>query len=547
MKTNTNSFASKFILTKKEVSDSERHRSQYRGNISPSARAQVDITLAGMQVTGNELDDPATGISLTPDQDENPPWGSFKSGSQKYALEADEMDTNEHNPFMGTLDSHHVYNNSLRSANPQTSSIKNVRNRQDSLKVLADAASDHALGARLQQRQLSSAPPTKAEQQKFITHTEQQRQALQKFGKALIAEFEADPSADGTDLENVVLRVLAGTTQHGTSNTLSNNETRAGHLRFDTVLTKTEAMKASQALSNIIKQSPSSPFTTGSRRSSRVSSSDKCQCPHCEVTLARPCDMKKHMKRHTRPYGCTYPRCHKRFGAKSDWKRHENSQHFQMEAFRCQQISPSASPKNTATCGELFYRIEMFKQHLRNEHKIDGETEAGEEAKSCRIGKNYQGQFWCGFCERIIKLKEKRNAAWDERFDHIDKHFNKDKKGIEQWLCVEARRTKGEIVRDMDRTRFDEEDGEEDGEGEPDDSPPVNSGPDDDTFLVEEVMSPLHIPPPVTIVEDLSTKRKHITEEFAPLPVLKRRRTDVDRYCVSRTDYDGLRLLLIFL
>jgi hypothetical protein len=98
---------------------------------------------------------------------------------------------------------------------------------------------------------------------------------------------------------------------------------------------------------------------------------------------------------------------------------------------------------------------------------------------------------------------------------------------------VEARKTKGEIVRDMDRTRFDEEDGEEDGEGEPDDSPPVDSGPNDDTFPVEEVMSPLHIPPPVTIVEDLSTKRKHTSEEFAPLPDLKRRRTDVDRYCVG--------------
>jgi hypothetical protein len=32
------------------------------------------------------------------------------------------------------------------------------------------------------------------------------------------------------------------------------------------------------------------------------------------------CEWKKHIKaRHAKPYGCAYPKCHKRFGAKSDW------------------------------------------------------------------------------------------------------------------------------------------------------------------------------------------------------------------------------------
>lgn len=495
--------------------------------------AQADITLAGMQVSGNELDDPATGISLTPDQDDNPPWGSFDSGSQKYALEEDRLSDSEHNQFSSTFDSLPGYNSNFGSSISQISTVKDVRKRQDSLKVLADVASDHAVGATLQ-RPVSSAPLTKAEQQKFITQSQQQRQALQKFGKALIAEFEADPSADGTDLENVVLRVLRGTDGAGTA--IPNNEDGTGSARLDTVLTKREAMKASQALSNIIKQSPSSSFLSRSRRSSRVSSSGRLQCTSCDVMLARACDMKKHMKRHTRPYGCTYPKCTKRFGAKSDWKRHENSQHFQMEAFRCHKASSTtASP-----CGEVFYRIEEFKHHLKSEHKIDDEREAGEEAKLCKIGKNYQGQFWCGFCECIVKLKEKRNAAWDERFDHIDKHFNKEKKGIEQWLCVEARKRKGELSRDMDRTRFDE-DGEEDGEGEPDDSPPVTESSNDDAYQMEEEdVTPMNIPPPILIVEDTPRKRKHAGEEFAPLPVMKRRRTDVDRYCVSRGGCHGL-------
>ncbi|KAF1975146.1 hypothetical protein BU23DRAFT_78906 [Bimuria novae-zelandiae CBS 107.79] len=516
-------------------------KSAYRGHIPPSAMAQADI-LAGIgiegQAAGNELDDPASGISLTPDQDENP-WASFDSGSQKYTLGPDRMNPDESNRFLNAPDPRFAYNNGRRSATPLSPPGLDSTNRQDSLKMLADVASVRESPSVPVQRQLSSAPQTKAEQQKMITHAEQQRVALQKFGKALVAEYQADPSADGTDLENVVLRVLSGTTQQrrnessvAGSSSLSSDELGLGRA-LDTVMTKAEAMKASQAISNLIKQSRSSPFTSRARRSSRVSSSDKFQCANCDVTLARACDMKKHMKRHTKPYGCTYPKCHKRFGAKSDWKRHENSQHFQMEAFRCQCPSSTLG----TPCGELFYRMEPFRQHVKNEHKVDDEDVA-EEAKTCRIGKNYQGQFWCGFCETIIKLKEKRNAAWDERFDHIDAHFNKERRGIEEWLCVEARKTKGEILKVMDRTKFDDEDGDDDGEGEPDDGPPA---PYDAGEVMHDVCPrPPDIPPSIPLVDDLSRKRQ-LPEEFAPPPVPKRSRADVDRYCCSCGEGPWLR------
>jgi hypothetical protein len=505
--------------------------------------SQADM-LAGIgveaQAAGNELDDPASGISLTPDQDENPWATSFDHGSHKYALKQDHMTRHESDQFLRARVPHTGSKNGTRSITPLSSTETNARKSQPqhSLKVLADNASTQPATGTASLDHLSSAPQTKAEQQRQATHAEQQRLALQKFGKALIAECQADPSADGTDLENVVLRILSGTSVLGregsntTSQKIHSDESEPDHPRPDTVMTKTEALKASQAISKLIKHSRSSPFTSRPRLSSRSSSSDWLQCTHCDVILARACDMKKHMKRHTKPYGCTYPKCHKRFGAKSDWKRHENSQHFQMESYRCQQVDPT----HGKPCGELFQRVGLFTQHLGSEHKLAKDSDISGEVKACLIGKNYQRQFWCGFCQVIVKLKERRNAAWDERFDHIDAHFNKEKRGIEQWLCVETRKTKGESLKEMDETRLDEEDDvDEDGDGEPDDSPPPTAdGADDGTYPPYGTYpGPPSIPLSVPSTEDVSRKRQYPVEDFAPAPAPKRRRTDVNRYCVS--------------
>jgi hypothetical protein len=52
-------------------------------------------------------------------------------------------------------------------------------------------------------------------------------------------------------------------------------------------------------------------------------------------------------------------------------------------------------------------------------------------------------------------LKKTRNEAWDERFDHIAAHFKK--KSIDLWLCVEAKKTKGEVRAEKSRVGFEEE------------------------------------------------------------------------------------------
>ncbi|KAF2035962.1 hypothetical protein EK21DRAFT_43742, partial [Setomelanomma holmii] len=296
---------------------------------------------------------------------------------------------------------------------------------------------------------ISNAPQTKAEQQ---------RQALSKLSRAMTNEMDGSSPSGTVDLEALVLSVLSQTTgadqddedQPDARATSANS--RAKRERKVT-LTKSEAIKALQGISNLIKQSPGSAFSQP-RKPIRGFPSDPKVCSICQYAVARPCDLKKHMKRHDKPYGCTYPKCHKRFGAKSDWKRHENSQHFQLEAFRCGR----PSTKTGQPCGEHCFRINAFKLHLKDLHNLDNEEEQEQEAKRRRIGKNCQQQFWCGFCNNIIRLDEKRNAAWDERFDHIAQHFEKEKRSIEEWVCAEENKTKKELLKDMDRYVFDDED-----------------------------------------------------------------------------------------
>lgn len=495
----------------------------------------MDTTLAGIgtekQFAGNELDDPVSGISLTPDQDTSQ-WTQLDPSSQGFAMDVDRTSTNDNSQDSPNSEE----SPGLRFASQQSplvlTSSNGVRDRQNSLNVLASAAAIQVSPeqADVPRRQLSSAPQTKAEQQ---------RQALQKFSKALYGEFQSARSAEDVDLENVVLRVLYGVTNQNQKQFPpghdvqgpSDNQQAMRVPDIDIVMTKQEALKASQAISNLIKQSGGSPLTSRPRRSSKGFSSNKLKCERCDATLNRSCDMKKHMKRHTRPYGCTYPKCHKRFGAKSDWKRHENSQHFQLESYRCQQTCPSSQ----TPCGELFYRAEAFKTHLKSEHKM-GQDPIQHELKARKIGKNGQGQFWCGFCQSIVRLKEKRSAAWDERFDHIDNHFSKEKRGIEDWLCVEAKKTKGEVLREMDRTNFGE-DNEYDAPGDTDESPPATGEETNEMPLPERVAAPAAAPIPSSSSIHSSglglRKRPKPMDGLAPHYKNKQPKIEVNRFCVS--------------
>ena len=139
---------------------------------------------------------------------------------------------------------------------------------------------------------------------------------------------------------------------------------------------------------------------------------------------------RKHQKRHTRPYGCTFAGCSKAFGSKNDWKRHENTRHYQIETWRCHE---NYSGSRINQCAKLFHRREQFQAHLKDGHGIKDDELIREKCKKYRIGRNGQSGFWCGFCKQIVTLKQKGLAAWEERFNHIEEHYSKGKQRIHQW------------------------------------------------------------------------------------------------------------------
>lgn len=148
---------------------------------------------------------------------------------------------------------------------------------------------------------------------------------------------------------------------------------------------------------------------------------------------------RKHQKRHEKPYACTFAKCCKKFGSKNDWKRHENSQHFQLEIWRCDE---KASDHPDEECGKVCHRRESLKAHLEKEHGISEPAVLDKKLGDCRMGRNFESRFWCGFCQKTIEPTGKGGPAHSERFDHIDNHFNgkggMPKRDISEWKHVDT-------------------------------------------------------------------------------------------------------------
>lgn len=195
--------------------------------------------------------------------------------------------------------------------------------------------------------------------------------------------------------------------------------------------------------------------TTPSAHSNTNENNFKCQEEGCNKSFTRPCELKcvcqhqrnrrftdqsarKHEKRHMKPYACTFQFCNKKFGSKNDWKRHENSQHYQHELWRCNEKTAS-----NEECGKTCHRREQFKSHLAKEHSITGST-VDTKLEQCLKGQDFDARYWCGFCERLIEVEEKGLKSWTSRFDHIDDHFSgrrRPKMDISQWKHEDVVRT----------------------------------------------------------------------------------------------------------
>ncbi|KAL7801451.1 hypothetical protein V8C43DRAFT_301447 [Trichoderma afarasin] len=161
-------------------------------------------------------------------------------------------------------------------------------------------------------------------------------------------------------------------------------------------------------------------------------------CPECRKAFSRMCELRKHMKRHDKPYGCTYKTCCKKFGSKNDWKRHESSQHFQLESWNC----------NIPGCDKVLPRRELFKWHLINHHNEQDSQKIDKLQEECRLGRHCDPRFWCGFCDKFVEITGEVVNSWTKRCDHIDSHlFGKDgleKKDMSQWRYLEDKLAEGE-------------------------------------------------------------------------------------------------------
>ncbi|KAF2750559.1 hypothetical protein M011DRAFT_464352 [Sporormia fimetaria CBS 119925] len=479
-------------------------RSIFVPNSSPSngpmSLSPMDTALAGIGTerqfsnSSNELDDSMPGISLTPDQACSR-W-SFDPSVHGFSMDVDQSEN---------LDSSFVSQDpalALAYRQQTTDQTRSFRR----LDALADVATSHAL-----EQDDDEEPSTNYNGQH--TKTDAQRAALQRFSKLI---QEASNNSPSEDLEDVILRVLMKTN----TNAAAFDTPAFQHFQQDQTpsylavqpsnLTKHEVRNATKVMTEITRRSSTATSHPRSTRTVSPTTSTGRKCPHCPVIVARACDMRKHMKRHTKPYGCTFPKCRKRFGAKSDWKRHENSQHFQSEAFSCR-----------LPCGRLFHGQEAFVGHLQNEHGLEEEG-VGKEVKERRIGKNGQGAFWCGFCREVVRLGKCRNEAWDERFDHIDRHYNKEGRRVEEWLCVEAMRTKGELCEEIRSVTGEEEDGEQSR------SPERSPGEDE------------HSPNISTTNEGLATRRRAVStgkrgaeEDGGVMQPEKRAKSEVFIFCCA--------------
>ncbi|KAJ5902396.1 Zinc finger C2H2 [Penicillium taxi] len=152
---------------------------------------------------------------------------------------------------------------------------------------------------------------------------------------------------------------------------------------------------------------------------------DWFQCDTCSKRTRLRCEMKKHQKRHERPYGCTFPHCAKSFGSKADWKRHESSQHLQVPSWLC----ALHDAQKDESCCRIFYREQTYMHHLAQSHRVS-KSRTHSTLHATKLDLAEQSQFWCGFCSRNIQLQNRGSAALDERFNHIDiEHFKTGKRG----------------------------------------------------------------------------------------------------------------------
>ncbi|EXJ88347.1 hypothetical protein A1O1_05277 [Capronia coronata CBS 617.96] len=178
----------------------------------------------------------------------------------------------------------------------------------------------------------------------------------------------------------------------------------------------------------------------------------RCTVEGCNKVKSRQSDLRKHMARHDKPFGCTSDGCNKTFGSKNDWKRHEQNQHKQAECWLC------------VDCHEVFYYSQdNYLRHLHEVHPTYRFQDGHHNAKHFHIAANYEGHYWCGFCNKIMRQNKHGVEAVNARFNHIGDHFSKHKMAAKTWieLTGHGRRKEEAVQTPANHIQTDETPGEE--------------------------------------------------------------------------------------
>jgi hypothetical protein len=235
------------------------------------------------------------------------------------------------------------------------------------------------------------------------------------------------------------------------------------------------------------------------------------------------------MKRHTRPYGCTFSKCQKTFGSKNDWKRHETSQHYQNETWRCDEKT------NGESCTKVFFSADIARTHLTKMHKVNDPEAIQRKIDARRIGANNQVRFWCGFCGKPTDLMQKGIDAWNERFNHIDDHFmgknGRTKQPIAQWKA-------GDCEAEGVQQNVSSQSPNESDQGTSDDSSPSSS----DTSSASPNISTIP-PSPETASTQQKRKRADSDERGGRLKQPRHGKSELRIACVRETLYYRLSSL----
>jgi hypothetical protein len=160
------------------------------------------------------------------------------------------------------------------------------------------------------------------------------------------------------------------------------------------------------------------------KRARRVSKASKCSTDASDQRQF-PCPLAA--------YGCKSD-----FAAKNEWKRHVSTQHIKLGFWRCDLCPPSADPNDGSFYPNDFNRKDLFTQHLRRMHAaprehaqcnqkaypVTEENLAEHQTRCNRKLRKSPQHSGCLFCDHTFEGPK----SWDERMEHLGKHFEKDGK-----------------------------------------------------------------------------------------------------------------------